>query len=364
MGIEILPPDINKSVAGFAVKGNDIRFGLAVIKNVGVGCIDGIVAERSKNGEYKSYKDFAKRTIKLGVTKRVHEYLIKAGAFDSLGEKRSYLLAEFENILDSYSDDLKRNVEGQLNLFGEEEDFLKETDAKNIPELSQKELLKYEKESIGYYVSGHPLNEYGEEIKEISTISFSDFADSVDEEMGISQIKDGMPVCVCVLASGIKTKVTKNNKIMAFVTAEDLTGQAEIIVFPNVYDRSRKYLTEDAPIIVSGRLSFKEEEEPKIICDMIEPLEHGSKEKFSKQPQKFEKEKTQNLYLKFPLGKDFLIDRVKVVLNDYKGDIPVCIHIEETKKTAIAQKELWVKKSDELMEKLYKLLGAENVIFK
>lgn len=361
MGLKILPPDINKSIAGFAVTEGNIRFGLAVIKNVGVGCIDGVVEERNKNGEYKSYKDFAKRSLKLGVTKRVHEYLIKAGAFDSLGEKRSRLLAEFESILDSYSDDLKRNVEGQINLFGEEEEFFVGI-SKDIPELSQKELLKFEKESIGYYISGHPLNEYVEEIADISTVTFADFADN---EEGSGTLTDGMPVCVCVLASGIKTKVTKNNKIMAFVTVEDLTGQAEIIVFPNVYDRSRKFLVEDAPLVVTGKLSFKEDEEPKILCDMIEPLTRGAKAAKVEIP-KVSKELKSNkkLFLRFSIGKEYLLERVKPVLAEYGGDVPVYIYSEEKKQTSLAPKGLWVKEDSELILKLKEILGDENVVLK
>ena len=369
MGIKILPPDINESIAGFAVQSGDIRFGLAVIKNVGVGCIDGVVAERTQNGEYKNYKDFAKRTIKLGVTKRVHEYLIKAGAFDSLGEKRSYLLAEFESILDSYSDDLKRNIEGQINLFGDEDEFLGSKTPYDIPELSPKELLKFEKESIGYYISGHPLNEYADEIEGISTITFADFVDSGHEEMAISDLTDGMPVRVCVLASGIKTKVTKNNKIMAFVTVEDLTGQAEIIVFPNVYERSRKYLVEDAPLIISGKLSFKEEEEPKILCDIIEPLEHGAGARLSKTeiPQVSRELKApshKKLFLKFVIGKEYLLERVKPLLRKFPGNIPVYIHYEERKQTAIAPKNLWISDSDALISSLEEMLGKSNVVLK
>ena len=365
MGIKILPPDINKSISGFAVSGGDIRFGLAVIKNVGIGCIDGVVEDRNKNGEYKSYKDFAKRTLKLGVTKRVHEYLIKAGAFDSLGEARSYLLAEFESIIDSYSDDLKRNVEGQLNLFGEAEDDILAATSKNVPELSQKELLKYEKESIGYYISGHPLKEFSEEIEEISTISFADFIDDDNENSGNTELFDGMPVRVCVLASSIKTKVTKNNKIMAFVTAEDLTGQAEIIVFPNVFDRSRKYLVEDAPLIISGKLSFREDEEPKILCDMVEPLERGAKSQEKELPKVSSGLKPdKKLFLKFSIGKEYLLYKVTPILASYKGSVAVYTYKEENKQTSVAPRNLWVDATDELIIELKKILGDENVVLK
>lgn len=362
MGIKILPPDINKSISGFAVQNGDVRFGLAVIKNVGVGCVDALVLEREKNGEYKSYKDFAKRTVKLGVTKRVHEYLIKAGAFDSLGERRSYLLLEFESIIDSYSDDLKRNVEGQINLFGDDDDaFLGSTTPKDLPELSPKELLKYEKESIGYYISGHPLNEYAAEIADISTITFADLID--DEEA--SGLSDGMLVTVCVLAAGIKTKITKNNKMMAFVTAEDLTGQAEIIVFPTVFDRARKYLMEDAALIVSGKLSFREDEEPKILCDVIEPLTHAAKVEKVEIPKVSKGLKAdKKLFLKICIGKEFLVDRIKPVLSKHSGNIPVYIHYAESKKTVIAPKNLWIAENDELLSELTGILGAECVVLK
>ena len=360
MGIDILPPDINKSVSGFSVSGNDIRFGLAVIKNVGIGCIDGVVDERNKNGEYKSYKDFAKRTAKLGVTKRVHEYLIKAGAFDSLGERRSYLLSEFESIIDSYQDDLKRNVEGQLNLFGDAEEETLTNTSKNVPELSQKELLKFEKESIGYYISGHPLKEYANEINSISTISFADFSD----EDALKNFCDGMNVCVCVLVSAIKTKVTKNNKIMAFLTVEDLTASAEVIVFPNVFERTRKHLTEDASLIISGKLSFKEDEEPKILCDSVEVLTHQSKPKTTQESAVRETKSNQKLFLKIALGKDFLLEKITPILSKHNGNTPVYVYNEEKKQTALANKALWVNANSALIEELKTILGDKNVVLK
>ena len=364
MGIKILPPDINKSVSGFKVTDGDIRFGLAVIKNVGIGCVDGVVEEREKGGEYKNYKDFAKRTLKLGVTKRVHEYLIKAGAFDSLGDTRSYLLAEFESIIDSYSDDLKRNVEGQINLFGNDDESFFGSTHKDIPELSQKELLKYEKESIGYYISGHPLKEFEKEIEEISTISFADFLTD-DELQENSNLYDGMSVRVCALASAIKTKVTKNNKIMAFVTAEDLTHQAEIIVFPNVYDRSRKYLSEDAPLIITGKLSFREDEEPKILCDTVEPLTHESKADNVLIPKASSGLLPQSkLYLKFSVGKEYLLDKVIPILSSHSGQVRVYIYNEEKKQTSLAPKNLWVTATDDLIAILKKILGDGNVVLK
>ncbi len=385
MGIRILPPDINESIAGFAVKSGDIRFGLAVIKNVGVGCVEAIVEERGANGEYKSYRDFAKRTAGLAVTKRVHEYLIKAGAFDALGEKRSCLLLDYESVMDSYADDMKRNVAGQMSLWGDEEETV-EAFSSDVAEFSKKELLSLEKESIGYYISGHPLHEYADDIARLSSLKFSDFLQNSDQEDegGIVEygdnIKDGAPVTVCVLCASIKTKITKNNKMMAFVTVEDLTGQSELIVFPNVYERCRAHLVEDTPLLITGKLSFREDEEPKILCDSIEILEHGMdapapKPRFSDERKAVPVPRpvseslkpptgSKKLYLKFELGKDFLLDRAKSILEANAGDVPVYIHIEETKQTALAPKNLWVSESSALKDALCVLLGSQNVVLK
>lgn len=360
MGIQILPPDINKSTAGFTVTDGNIRFGLAVIKNVGVGCVEAIVEERNKNGDFLSYRDFAKRAFSINMTKRVHEYLIKAGAFDSLGEKRSCLLRHFESIIDSFIDDFKHNISGQMSLWGEEQ--ILDVLSTDEPELSRKELLKLEKESIGHYISGHPLNEFSEEISNISTVSFSELqrgnAPTEDEVPSSFEkngcISDGARVKICALITDVKTKVTKNNKMMAFVTAEDLTGQAEILVFPNVYERCKQFLSEDEPIVIQGRLSFREEEEPKILCDTVVPLEHGLKQSAA----------LQKLFIKFELGKDFLIDRVKGILSAHNGDIPVYIYVEEKNMTALAPKSLWCSGTNEAVNDLKVLLGERNVVLK
>jgi len=384
IGIKILPPDINESIAGFAASGSNIRFGLAVIKNVGVGCVEAIVEERRENGPYKSYRDFAKRTAALNVTKRVHEFLIKAGAFDAMGEKRSCLLLDYESVIDSYADDMKRNVAGQLSLWGDEEETV-EAFASDVPEFPKKELLSLEKESIGYYISGHPLQEYAEDIERLSTLKFSDFQQTVPEDgedavmdFG-SDFTDGEPVTACVLCSSVKTKITKNNKMMAFVTVEDLTGQAELIVFPNIYERCKMNIIEDAPLLVTGKLSFREDEEPKILCDDVLPLEHGMdaptpRPRFSDNRPKAPAPRPvseslkapvgKKLYIKFELGKDYLLERIKSVLGAHKGDTPVCIFIEETAQKAIASKELWVSESDALLQELSAILGEKNIVLK
>ena len=358
MNIKILPPDINESYSGFTVSGGDVRFGMAVIKNVGVGCIDAITKERDKNGKFTSYDDFVSRTAHLGVSKRVHEQLIKSGVFDSLGHKRSQLMEEFEKRVDAKADDRKHNVEGQISLFdfGEEETKAEKVlPYPDIAEYEPKKLLAMEKEAVGFYVSGHPLNEYAEKIDKLSTVRASDlFAfNGEDDEITeiVSDIKDGDKVTVCGIISELKTKITRSNQMMAFVGIEDMTGKIEALVFPLVYKNVKHLIAEDAIVVVSGRISLREDEMPKLLADTFIPIEEALK-----------KENPKKLYLRFSLGKAFLLDKAKEILEGESGDIPVYIHDEETKKTAIAPKNLWA--NEIAKEKLTDLLGKENVVLK
>ncbi len=353
MGIRILPPDINYSCSGFTVSGKDVRFGLAVIKNIGVACIDSIVSEREKYGKFKSYEDFVKRTTSLAVSKRVHENLIRSGAFDALGEKRSQLLAAYEAMIDAEADDRKRNLEGQLSLFGSDEPS--GSSAAKYPPIEEfplKRLLAMEKECIGFYISGHPLDEYKEEISRLSSVSIMDIMQSVSEdesERTVNEIVyDGADVSLCGILSGVKSKLTRNGQMMAFATLEDLTGKMECIVFPKIYLQCKPYLTEDAVVKIDGRLSFREDEEPKILCNTVIPLAQA-------------KEESRKLYLRFPLGKDYLFEHLKPILARFKGNAPVQIYLEENKRSAIAPQEFWVTISDELTKKVGEVIGAENV---
>ncbi len=357
MGIAILPPDINKSCSGFTVSEGNIRFGLAVIKNVGAGVIDAIAAEREKNGLFTCYEDFVKRTAYLNVTKRVHEYLIKAGAFDALGEKRSSLLMAFEGLLSAAAEDKKRNVEGQISLFGEALETPEKTASCVMPEREEfpmKKLLALEKESVGFYLSGHPLDDYAAE-----ATSLSDFAvaELMDTEGGEGAPRDGMNLSLCGVVSGVREKITKNNQRMAFIMLEDLTGTIECIVFPKIYEALRPFLAEDAVVFVSGRLSMREEEDAKLVLNEAQLLSEAVKQKAAPQENR-------KLYIKFCLGKDYLLERVKPILAAHRGSVPVCIHIEETKSTAIAPKNLWIAPEENLLQTLKEMLGEGNVVLK
>lgn len=355
MGIKILPPDINESYSGFTVSNGDVRFGMAVIKNVGVGVIDAIAKERQQNGKFTSYDDFIKRTVSLGVSKRVHEQLIKSGVFDSLGHKRSQLLSVFEKRVDAASDNRKHNVEGQISLFdfGNEEETVNEAlPYPDIEEFSQKKMLSMEKETIGFYVSGHPLNEYRDKLDRLSTHHAIDFSQAEDEaDENLKDIKDGDKVTICGIISELKTKITRSNQMMAFIGLEDMTGKLEALVFPLIYKNVKPYISEDAIVVVSGRISMREDEAPKLLADAVIPIEEALKQDVSGK-----------LYIRFELGKAFLYERAREIMEKTKGNIAVCIHDEETGKTSIAPKNLWV--SESAKHELCELLGEKNVVLK
>ena len=364
MNIRILPPDINHSHSGFTVSNGDIRFGLAVIKNVGTGVIDAVVAERTKNGSYTSYESFVKRTAALNVTKRVHEYLIKAGAFDSLGETRATLLLEYEGLLTSVADDRKRNVDGQISMFGEEETVTAPHQMMRREEFPPKRLLALEKESVGFYLSGHPMDEYAGTAAELADCAI---AELTTQEDGENRFYDGDNVTVCGIVSHVREKVTKSNQMMAFVTVEDMTGAIECLVFPKIYAQLKHCLLEDNVIVAEGRVSLREDEEPKLVLNVAQPITEAEKkpQKPTEAPMPREEKKAeQKLYLKFCLGKDFLLERIKLLLASCKGNVPVCIHIEETKSTAMAPQSLWVTPEEGLLEELKNVLGKENVVLK
>lgn len=382
MGIEILPPDINHSYSGFTVTDGNIRFGLAVVKNVGAGVVNAIVTEREKNGPFTCYEDFVKRTIYLNVTKRVHEYLIKAGAFDALGETRAGLLMAFEAMLSSAAEDKKRNVEGQISLFGEAVEEETAEPARVLPhqpEFPKKKLLALEKECVGYYLSGHPMDEYEQAAENIADymiyelMAGSEFEEGENGGFVVDENapRDGLNLTLCGVVSSVQEKLTKNGQRMAYVRLEDMTGSIECLIFPKMYESCRACLSEDRVICAEGRLSIREEEAPKLVVNALTPIEDALKTR----PQKTEKpaekkadvaaeQDTRKLYLKFSLGKDYLLERIKPILASHSGPVKVCIHIEETKTTAIAPESLWVTPDESLLSELAVMLGEGNVVLR
>ena len=276
--IDILKPDINRSFTKFTVDNGKIRFGLGSIKNVGIAAVDAIVAEREKNGVYTSFTDFCERMQNETVNKKCIESLIKAGTFDEFEQTRSTLIASFESIIDTIQDSSKKMLQGQVTMFDLNPEDEKVTDLKysftNLKEYTQKELLSMEKEMLGLYITGHPLQNLRMEIERqtnINTIQMRNIHEEEQDEMlSVPQnYKDGQIVKFAGIINSVKKKYTKNNKIMAFVTVEDLYGQAEIIVFENCYQQASNILLNDKIVLIEGRLSIREDEETKIVANKI-----------------------------------------------------------------------------------------------
>ncbi len=282
-GIEVLPPDVNESDVRFTVVNGKIRFGMAAVKNVGENAVRELILERSEGGPFKSFGDFCERIGGRDFNKRCVESLIKCGAFDSLGVYRSRMMAVYERLLDSAQQNRKNRVEGQLSLFefpGRVQSIKPDENYPELNEFSPKMLLAMEKEMLGLYVSGHPLKEFEEEILEQATINSSDFnaagIEESDDSMSGSDSKniiDGVLVTVGGIITEIKAKTTKSNNLMAFVTLEDLYGSMEVIVFPAVLKRHKELLVNENAVFIDGRISIKEEEQPKIICDSVRMIQ-------------------------------------------------------------------------------------------
>lgn len=365
LNIDVLPPDINESQIKFTVVNGKIRFGLAAVKNVGEGAVKSVIEERKIDGNYRSFRDFCDRIDGREVNKRCIESLIKSGAFDSLGVYRSKLIAVFEKMLDGIAQIKKRNMDGQMSLFElamEKEDNEKDLESAiyeeediypDINEYPNKVLLSMEKEMLGLYISGHPLSEFDEELNKMVTLYSSELnidtnhnEDSYSLDDG-KNISDGMNVVVGGIITSKKTKTTRNNNLMAFITLEDLYGMMEVIVFPTILEKYAKFIVEENIILIKGRVSIKEEEQPKIICEEISPIK---------------KMQVQKVYLR--LNNNIEEDKreaLLALLKYFNGDTPICLCNDGDKKGIILDREFWVSLNDCLLEELIQRLGEENV---
>lgn len=270
MGIEILPPDINHGEAGFSVKDGKIRYALTAIKSIGRPIIEGIVQERKDRGEFLNLKDFVSRMADKDINKRAVENFIKAGALDSLGGTRKQFMSVYVQVMERLVKDKKNNMAGQLSLFDiasedEKEDF--DLRMPNVGEYDKEMMLGFEKEVLGIYISGHPMEEYQDLWQKYKTHTTNDFL--MDEEIGSPRAMDQMTAIVGGMVVDKKVKYTKNDKVMAFVNLEDLVGNVEVIVFPKDYEKYGELLMEDAKVFIKGRVSVEEEKDGKLICEQI-----------------------------------------------------------------------------------------------
>ena len=279
MGIQILPPDINKSVGTFSVENGNIRFGLTAIKSVGRPVIQAIIEERKERGEFKHLKDFIERMGGREVNKRTIENFIKAGVFDSLGGTRKQFMMIYIQIMDQVNQERKYSMTGQMSLFDLVDDEQKkefEIPLPKVGEYEKENKLAFEKEVLGVYLTGHPLEDYEEKWKKSISRTTLDF--QIDDETGRSRVRDGAREIVGGMITNKTIKYTRNNKTMAFLTIEDLMGTVEVVVFPRDYERNQNYLNEDSKVFVKGRVSEEDDAPSKLICETIIPFEQTKRE--------------------------------------------------------------------------------------
>ena len=313
MGIKILPPDINRGVGNFSVDNGNIRYGLAAIKSIGRPVIESIIEERKLRGEFKNLKDFIERLSNKEVNKRTVENFIKSGAFDSLKGTRKQLMMIYIRVMDQVNQEKKYSMTGQMSLFDivdEEQKKEFEITLPDVGEYQKETLLAFEKEVLGVYLSGHPLEEYEEKWRNNISATTQDF--QLDEETGVTKVRDGAKEIIGGMITSKTIKYTKKNQTMAFITIEDLMGTVEVVIFPRDYEKNQQYLQEDSKVFVKGRVSEEDDNASKLICEEIIPFERTRKE----------------LWLQYENKAAYLADEKHLfaMLSDSEGDDEVVIY--------------------------------------
>lgn len=349
--IPVLPPDINKSDRNFTVDGNAIRFGLAAVKNVGGSVVDEIVEEREKNGKFHSFTDFCERLAGRKITKRVVENLIKSGSFDDMHLKRSVLLNVYERVWDSAVNKMKTVMPGQMDMFSmmqtsEESGYSKDHFA-DREEFSHRDILTMEKECIGIYISGHPLDEYKDYVKKASSTDILSIRENEEQKFSI-----GDRVTIAGIITKVRNQLTKRGDSMKYLELEDLSGSIEVIVFPGQTAKYEKILSQDALVVVTGNLDIQDETAPKIRLEEI----HSFFDSTQKEENGMSK-----IYLQMKSGEHEKINAVKNILRRDIGILDVYIYFSDLKKVSKAPETMRLRLEDARLQELKAILGAENV---
>ncbi len=348
MGIKILPPDINEGESGFSVSGDSIRYGLSAIKSVGRSVVELIVQEREQNGVFHDMEDFIDRMSNKEVNKRTLENFIKSGALDTLAGTRKQKLLIAPELLDQRTKERKNTMEGQMTLFdfaGEEEKTHYQITFPEVGEFLKEDILAFEKETLGIYLSGHPMEAYEDTWRNNITAVTNDFI--VDEEIGAAKVSDGSYVTIGGMITAKTVKTTRNNKMMAFITLEDLLGSVEVIVFPKDYESKRELFVEESIVFIQGRVSIGDDPVGKLVCERVTP--------FSVLPKE--------LWLKFP-DKEAYVDverELLEALKDSEGNDSVIIYLEKERAKKVLPSNRNVNANEELLRHLTGKLGEKNV---
>ena len=348
MGIPVLPPDINEGESGFSVSGDAIRYGLSAIKSVGKPVTEVILAERERNGPFRSMEDFVGRMSMKEVNKRTLENFIKSGALDTLPGTRRQKMAVAPTMLEEKAREKKSMFEGQLSLFdiaGEEDRNEFQITFPDVGEYSKDELLAFEKEILGVYISGHPLDDYEETWRRNITATSAQFM--VDEETDAAGVADGSRAVIGGLVAGKTVKTTRTNQLMAFITLEDLLGPVEVIVFPRDYEANRDLFTEDSKLFIRGRVSIGDDPVGKLVCEQVIPFDSIPKE----------------LWLQFPDMETYQSgeQRLLTSLRSSEGKDRVVIYLQKERAKKVLPANWDVQVTPGLLEELGRGLGEKNV---
>lgn len=353
MKIEVLPPCINESSKKFTVKDGKIRFGLLGVKNVGEGVIQAIIKSRRDKGLPKDIFQFINNVDIQEVNKKAVESLIKAGALDCLENNRAKLLAVYDGLIESAQNNYRKNIEGQLSLFQMNSETMQDAGLEgllpDVENFSKDILMSMEKEMLGVYITDHPLSEYEELINRIATVTSEDLIHAGEEG---SIVKDGMSVTMAGMIGSKRTLITKKNKMMAFLQLEDFYGITEIVVFPNVYERYFERLKDDAVIVVKGTVNCKEDEVPKILADKISDIKTTPLDASLN---------VVRLTIPEYMDETLTLAEIRNILSLHKGEVPVVITSEASRKKYKTKPDLWVHPDEVFISHISTLIGKENI---
>lgn len=375
-GVRVLPPDVNESDVAFHVSGEHIRFGLLALKNVGRTFLEALVAERNRNGRYRSFDDFLERLSGSDLNKRQVESLIKAGAFDRLGVYRSQLMAVYEQMIDRLQSKSRTNLTGQLDMFSVADGERPAIEYPALQEFRLHDLLAQEKDAAGMYFSGHMLDGFSKALSDPAILSVRKLCET--DGQGEYLMEDRCRVTVAGIVTSMTAKTTKSSERMAFFTLEDRDGEIECLAFPKIYAQYANEIRPDAVLRVEGSLSVREEERPKVLVDRIEPLrddhapprvmteteaKHGKPRKLSTSENRpLRLSSAGILYLRIPSLQDKKWEKAKNILGIFEGTLPVSVY--DASNQSYQKQEMGFDLTEFTLNELISILGKENVVLK
>ena len=351
LGIAVLPPDVNESDAYFTVSGGSIRFGLAAVKNIGEKFIFQLMAERRSGGSFTGLEDFCRRMLQKDLNRRAVESLIRSGAFDSLGVNRKALMQMLDMVLDSVTSDGRRNVAGQYDLFGGGEEPGASVEIPDVSEFTRPELMAMERETTGLYLSGHPMDEYRDAVRRIGAVNIGAILSDFANETGPETFADEQPVTVAGIVASKRTRTTRNGSLMAYVEIEDDTGTMEALCFQRALDNGGGYLTDNAAVIVRGRISVRDEKAPQIVADSIRPISDAGT------PEMPAEHRQRTLWLRLAREDARLLRRIELLQEMFPGRDRMIVYFADSKRKIGADCVI----RESLLAELRALLGADNV---